>query len=674
MNSYTTIFGGENVNPTQLSYIAYRPLADLTLVWPLEAPPDANVAADKIDVFMTAGALSVIMPPADQISVGQDVLIRNTGVFTFSVRNNDGIEIGSVASGEAWYFVVISNSTTAGQWYAIEFGVGTSAATAASLAGAGLRANVNVLDQNLPTTSVIADRTVTEADRATVLQNDDGTVTWLFDPAATLGDGFFVYVINAGGGSITLTPTGSGSPTIDGHPTKVIAPTESLIVFSNGTDLRTLGYGRNIIDTITGTSINVAGSGDLFLTSTEVAAQVQDYVGTLTGDRAVFYGNTVGYWFVFNNTSGAHTLTLKVDTLDPGALIKQGNFSIIRSNGTNMEIAFTDTFGTVTEVDTGTGLQGGPITTTGTISMTDTGVAADSYGDVTQTLLMVVDAQGRITSLTAISISIPISQVQPMTSAQLAARVSDETGTGALVFAVAPSIGTPATITLTNATGLPVSTGISGLGTGVATFLATPNSANLAAALTDETGTGSAVFGTAPTLSNPIVGTQAQDDNSTKGASTAYVDRIGVQQIVSAFFPGFVTTAGTGIPVDNTIPQQTEGDEVMTLAITPKSATSRLVIDATVTMARNGGDATVMALFQDATANALSAIVGLISNEAGIRTMRWIMTSGTTSSTTFKIRVGSNTPAPLLFNGVQGVGAVMGGVSASSITITEYGV
>jgi hypothetical protein len=56
---------------------------------------------------------------------------------------------------------------------------------------------------------------------------------------------------------------------------------------------------------------------------------------------------------------------------------------------------------------------------------------------------------------------------------------------------------------LTNATGLPVSTGIAGLGTGVATFLATPSSANLASAITDETGSGFLVFGTSPTLATP---------------------------------------------------------------------------------------------------------------------------------------------------------------------------
>lgn len=97
----------------------------------------------------------------------------------------------------------------------------------------------------------------------------------------------------------------------------------------------------------------------------------------------------------------------------------------------------------------------------------------------------------------------------PATSAELRAVLTDETGTGAAVFATSPTLvtpilGTPASGTLTNATGLPISTGVAGLGAGVVTFLATPSSANLLSALTTSTGTGSAVFSASPAFTgNP---------------------------------------------------------------------------------------------------------------------------------------------------------------------------
>ena len=104
-----------------------------------------------------------------------------------------------------------------------------------------------------------------------------------------------------------------------------------------------------------------------------------------------------------------------------------------------------------------------------------------------------------------------LSQFGATTSAQLVSIISDETGSGNLVFAtsptlITPALGTPSAIVLTNATGLPVASGISGLGSGVATFLAaTPTSANLAVLLSDETGTGNIVFNNSPTLANPTI-------------------------------------------------------------------------------------------------------------------------------------------------------------------------
>jgi hypothetical protein len=78
--------------------------------------------------------------------------------------------------------------------------------------------------------------------------------------------------------------------------------------------------------------------------------------------------------------------------------------------------------------------------------------------------------------------------------------------TGVATLGAGAILNTPASVTLTNATGLPIATGVSGLGTGIATFLATPSSANLIAAVTNETGTGSLVFATSPTLVTPVLG------------------------------------------------------------------------------------------------------------------------------------------------------------------------
>lgn len=116
--------------------------------------------------------------------------------------------------------------------------------------------------------------------------------------------------------------------------------------------------------------------------------------------------------------------------------------------------------------------------------------------------------------------------------------VSTSTGSGSNVLSTSPTLvtpilGTPTSATLTNATGLPLTTGVTGtlpvanggtgitsLGTGIATWLGTPSSANLISAITDETGSGSLVFGTSPTITNPTV-TNYVETPYTANSSTA---------------------------------------------------------------------------------------------------------------------------------------------------------
>jgi hypothetical protein len=192
---------------------------------------------------------------------------------------------------------------------------------------------------------------------------------------------------------------------------------------------------------------------------------------------------------------------------------------IYKINGTNV----------LTSTALGTAVVGSSLTSVGTLTTGtwNASVINSTYGGTgvnnggrtitlsTGNLTLTAQAGGSSVTVpstgTLATTSNKLSAFAATTSSELAGVISDETGSGALVFAtsptlVTPALGTPSSATLTNATGLPVSTGISGLGAGVATFLATPSSANLATAVTDETGSGALVFANTPTLVTPVLG------------------------------------------------------------------------------------------------------------------------------------------------------------------------
>jgi hypothetical protein len=149
-----------------------------------------------------------------------------------------------------------------------------------------------------------------------------------------------------------------------------------------------------------------------------------------------------------------------------------------------------------------------------------------------------------------------------------------------------------------------------------------------------------------------------------------------VKQIVSTQ-TGAVATGTTVSPDDDTIPQNTEGNEFMTLAITPSSTSNRLIIEVCALVAETtaGAHRRTMALFQDTTAGALAAVIAYSGDATSAHcedpmTMRHIMAAGTTSATTFKVRIGGDQAGTITFNGRES-GRMLGGVIPSSIMITE---
>ncbi len=139
-------------------------------------------------------------------------------------------------------------------------------------------------------------------------------------------------------------------------------------------------------------------------------------------------------------------------------------------------------------------------------------------------------------------------------------------------------------------------------------------------------------------------------------------------------FTGAVATGTTVIPLDDTIPQNTEGDQYMSQAITPTSAANLLEIEAKGVFAgSNAGYDMIMALFQDTTASALTATnqrTTTNGNFASQISIAWSMLAGVTSATTFKIRAGMGTAGTTTFNGASAA-RLLGGVMNSYIRVRE---
>lgn len=134
-----------------------------------------------------------------------------------------------------------------------------------------------------------------------------------------------------------------------------------------------------------------------------------------------------------------------------------------------------------------------------------------------------------------------------------------------------------------------------------------------------------------------------------------------------------IATGTTTIPPDNTIPQNTEGDQYMSQAITPKSATNILVIEALIVGSSSISANVAAAIFQDSTSNALAAADLWRQTATGMANLRVVhrMVAGTTSSTTFKVRAGAHSANTFSFNGNAGIRR-FGAISKSALFIREF--
>jgi hypothetical protein len=334
--SYNSPFTGNVIQPTDVSYRRIILTTDLQLEWPINGTTTDDAAARIMEVSTASTANELWMPPANQASVGQDALIRNVGAVALLVKDYTGLNtIVSIAAGQAQYIYITANPTTAGTWGIIAYGIGSSGADAATLAGYGLLAIGQTLNQSQPVTTFSSSYTALTTDRSSTYVWTGGAGTLTLSSASTLGDNWFMFLRNGGTGALTVS--GTGGNTINGSASLIFQPSDSAIIVCNGSTFYTVGLGKSTQFAFTQLTKNVV-TGTYTLTSAEASNVIQKYTGTLTGNVTIIVPQTVQVYYVQNATNaGGFTLTISTGVGGAStATIAAGNQATLICDSVNL--------------------------------------------------------------------------------------------------------------------------------------------------------------------------------------------------------------------------------------------------------------------------------------------------------------------------------------------------
>lgn len=357
MTTYTSLYTGQTVSPSQVGYESLTISVDTLLDWPINGNT-IDVVANIIEVTAVASGLNLIMPPATQVSLGQTALIRNIGSNAFTVVDSSGNTIVNITSGIAQYIYVTNNNTVDGTWGTVTFGAGTSAANSAALAGYGLNAVGPTLNTVTPVVTFSTNLALTTIGQSKLYVWTGGAGTITLPDAVSVGAGWYFVVKNDGTGILNVAL--SGSNTIDGNSSAQLQISESLVIVSSGSNWFSYAYGQSAQFFFTQLTKNVTG-GTVLLSAAEAASIIQEYQGVLTSNCTVIIPPTVQLYSLQNKTTGSFTLTFSTGSIGATTITLPQNQTIIAiCDGTNVYNAQTSTSSFINALTIGNGSSAAP--------------------------------------------------------------------------------------------------------------------------------------------------------------------------------------------------------------------------------------------------------------------------------------------------------------------------
>jgi hypothetical protein len=372
---YINPFTGATISPSQVGYTALSISTNTSLQWPVNGNGTIDLASNILEITATTTGLKLILPPANEVSTGQALIVRNVGSNPFTVTDYGSNTIISISSGIAKYIYVSDNSSANGVWTNIQFGSGTSSADAASLTGYGLTPINTTLNQQYATQTYTTSSTLDATDRAAFIVWTGGTGTITLPPSS-IGNGWFAMIANDGTGILNIVT--QGTDTLDGLTSRQLQLTESFVVVCTGNGFNTFGYGQATQFAFTQLSLVVTG-GTYSLTTSQASSLIQEYSGTLTSNQIVILPPTVQLYSFSNNTSGAFSLTFKTSVVGGSTLtLASGQTIIAICDGTNVYNSQTAATSTASSLTLGNGAFANP--SLNFVGDTSTGVYLASSG------------------------------------------------------------------------------------------------------------------------------------------------------------------------------------------------------------------------------------------------------------------------------------------------------